>query len=151
MKTFLHYLNWALYDFNQLVWFSFIKPNLQLYSFAIAFFAVSFAPVLIPGITIEIMFMWTIFVIVLFSFLLITYKVYWERRRMNPDEPIVITDVNGDSWSFKPEPPPMPFTIKESAKQGLWWTKYMFGVLIGAFLVSVVCGPYIAEFITYLL
>lgn len=76
---------------------------------------------------------------------------YFGSRRIKVAEPLILTDTNGDSWAFKGEELPPPLTIKESSKEAITWTWYLFVILIIAGVLTGIFGTYLANFINFFL
>lgn len=149
MKTFLHYLNWALHDFNRLFWRGLMLPNLKIALFSLLFLITAFAPALIPGVTIEFLFFWTAITTAVLTFVLITYWIYEEERGPRKYQSNVITDTAISMHSPFPTPNKR-FTLRESMIKGRWWTLYMFGVLFIALMGTMIFGAQIADLKLYL-
>lgn len=130
MEHFLHHLNQALYDTNQLFWKSLIRPWLVSVIFGFLFLAFTFLPLFLFKSD-RFMYVWATFSIVLCSFCYISYLVYYNSRHQEPSEPEVIFENEENGFSIVKEPPEqIPLTLKESLIHGVWWTAGTFFILL---------------------
>ncbi len=135
MKNFLRHLNQALYDTNQAIWHEWLRPLLVYITFGLFLIAFSLIPVFFVDNE-TFFYAWPVFGIIFSSFCLITYLIYYKSRHKEPAEPEVIFQSEVDDFSIIKEPVETePLTIKQSIHQGLWWTGYIFLIVLIAILV----------------
>ena len=139
MKTICHYLNWALHDINHFILNGLIKPFLKILLVGVVFFAVTLGPAFIPGMPLEVASLWAFLVIIISPFVFISCRIYFERKNPVIPEPEIVIDSYTDlPMELEPEAPLDPLTVKQSMKQGFSWTIYMYGILIGAAILTVI-------------
>lgn len=147
MKTILHYLNWALHDINHFLWNGLIKPSMKILLVGVVFFAVTLGPAFIPGMPLEVSSLWAFLVIIISPFVYISGRIYFERKNpVIPEPEIVIDSYTDQPIKMEPEATLDPLTVKQSMKQGLSWTIYMYGLLIGAVILTVIYDDVISWF-----
>jgi hypothetical protein len=150
MKTLLHYLNWFIYDFRNLLWNSLVIPTLKCWGLIAL---TIFLCIPIYFVSNEVFwYVWTFIVMVFLTFFIITYMHYFGSRRITHNQPEYITEIStGLQMKVEQEPSPDPFTFIQSMEGGVKWTWYLFLVIIVAVILTGVFGQYIPDLINHIL
>lgn len=115
----------------------FLKEILSILLFGVVLIVMAlFPPAFVHNDT--FFYAWPLFSLVLCSYVFISYLVYTKSRYQDPyedTEEVVFESENG-LMIVHEIPKPIPLTIKQSAIKGLWWTLYIYFLLIGALFIA---------------